>query len=270
MLIAVVFLLFLPGLHSAPLEDDFKYYGTDNIEKSFKADISARPQDPAAHWSYAQFFLDRREWKNAVFHLKNRLYALLDSDIVLEVYRLQSLERKADHFKQIVRIMNVIRGHKRIEKKDKDRLLVEAAQKLAELPPLELLEIQIENLKTTIPQHIESAESSIRGIGDREKRSFFTAYMDIAAAYYNMGYQCPSCMDSHIIRETSLEGISYLEKVCRFLPQEPEPYLYLSKFYRLKIILKPLQEKELARKADNYLETYETLLEKMEVGKLGN
>ncbi len=264
LLLSLVFVFLLTGLHTAGPEGDPAYDCTDCIHRCFKSAIAVRPGNPVTHWYYAQYYLEQREWQDAVFHLKNRLYALLDGKIVREVYRLEKMEGKLEKIRDIKWKMNEIRWNKHVTQKQQEELLAVARHKLTQYEPEAVLRTKADIKKAVIPGLVELAEHGIPCKDDRIKRPIFTAYMEIAEAYYNLAQANRGCIVSRDISEECKIGMNYLKKASRLLPEDPEPYSWQAEFYRLQVIQIPLNQEELIHKWDRCLEISNALRKKQE------
>lgn len=205
----------------------------DSADAMYKKRIEMNPEEPEGYHYYVGYLQDQRRWPDAVVAHENRLFAMLDSSIILTDREIGKLMNDAEDIKKINDFIATVKKNKRVDKAEKQRLIDESLQKLEGKLSLEDTNAKIEELKKQKEEKITAAESKNSELDDETKRKVSETYYSIGNVCWNWSYQTNEDFMAASERKVILDkGISSLEKAIALTPDYATPYSYMGLLYR--------------------------------------
>lgn len=236
---------------------------SEKAEQMYLQRIELNPEDPDGYHFYVSFLQDARRWEELIGIHKKRLYAILDSTIILTIREIDKLTNDADNIKKITEHMETIKKHRGIDEEEKQRLLAESQQKLEGLLSLEETEKKIEELKAELEKKIKRAEATVDALDGEEKQTVADIYYSIGNVCWNWSYQTPTnMMDPNERNGIIDQGLDALQKATEIIPSYANPYAYMGLLWREKIKVNPLKKAEFIKKNDEFNKKFKEIYER--------
>jgi tetratricopeptide (TPR) repeat protein len=226
---------------------------TDKAEEMYNQRIELNPEDPEGYHYKVGFLQDQRRWPDAIVAHEQRLYAMLDSSIILTMREIAKLQEDAEQIEKITDYIELVKKNKRVAPEEKKRLIDESNQKLEGKLSLEETNKKIEELTKQKEEKIKQAETTISGLEEKMKQQVSEAYYSIGNVCWNWSYQTPIDMMAPKEREPIVsKGMDALQKAIDLMPEYANPYSYMGLLWREKIKINPLERDQYVKKNEEY------------------
>lgn len=226
---------------------------TEQAEEMFKQRIELNPEDPEGYHYMVGFLQDQRRWPDAIVAHEKRLFAMLDSSIILTMREIDKLNADAEQIKKINDYIELVKKNKRVAEEEKQRLIDESKQKLEGKLSLEETQKKIEELTQQIEEKKKQAESKVDGLDEETKQKLAETYYSIGNVCWNWSYQTPPDMMAPKEREPIIQkGMDALQKAIDIAPSYANPYSYMGLLWREMIKVNPLNSAEYVKKNEEY------------------
>lgn len=226
---------------------------TEQAEEMFKQRIELNPEDPEGYHYMVGFLQDQRRWPDAIVAHEKRLYAMLDSSIILTMREIEKLEADAEQIKKINDYVELVKKNRRVAKEEKQRLIDESQQKLEGKLSYEDTMKKIDELSLQNEEKKKQAEAQFEGLDDEMKQKLAETYYSIGNVCWNWSYQTPADMMAAKEREPIIDkGMNALQKAIDITPSYANPYSYMGLLWREKIKVNPLKTEEYVAKNKEY------------------
>jgi pentatricopeptide repeat protein len=226
---------------------------TDAADDMYKKRIELNPEDPEGYHYYVGYLQDQRSWPSAIEAHENRLYAILDSSIILTKREIFKLMLDEEEITKVNKFIDQVKKNKRVDKDEKQRLIDEANQRLEGKLPIEETKKKIEELKTQMAEKVTAAEATIEGLDEETKKKVTEAYYSIGNVCWNWSYQTNIDFMAAQEREPILtKGLTSLENAIKISPDYANPYSYMGLLYREMIKVNPLKRDEYVKKNEEF------------------
>jgi len=235
----------------------------DQADAMYKKRIELNPEDPEGYHFYVGFLGDQRRFKEAVDNHENRLYAILDSSIVLTKREITKLEEDAVNIKKITDYIDIVNKNTKVDPQEKKRLVEESQQKLEGKLSLEDTNKKIEEMKLQIEEKTKQAEATIDGFDETKKQTIAEAYYSIGNVCWNWSYQSNEEMMSPAERAPIIDkGIAALEMAIKIAPDYANPYSYMGLLWRERIKVDGTKRDEYVKKNELYNKKFISIYKK--------
>jgi tetratricopeptide (TPR) repeat protein len=225
----------------------------DEAEQMYLQRIELNPEDPDGYHYYVSFLQDHRRWPDLIDIHNKRLYAILDSSIILTMREIEKLGKDADMIEEVTKYMDMVKKNRRVDKEEKERLLAEAEARLEGKLSLEETNNKMKELQAGVEAKAERAVKTIDAMSDEEKQVIAEIYYSIGNVCWNWSYQAPRDFMSAEERDPIIEkGIAALNKAIEISPEYAFPYSYMGLLYREKIKVNPLKKDEYVKMNEEY------------------
>ncbi|MCP5051693.1 MAG: tetratricopeptide repeat protein [bacterium] len=222
---------------------------SEEADAMYTKRIELNPEDPEGYHYYVGFLQDQRRWSDAVSNHEKRLYAMLDSSIVLDLREIAKLEEDAVQIKKSDDFIATVKKNKRVPQEEKDRLIAESKEGLEGKLPMEETKEKIEELKTQVQEKVTKAEATINDLDEEKKKNIAELHYSIGNVCWNWSYQTGIEFMAGEERDPIIEkGMSSLQKAIDLLPNFANPYSYMGLLWREKIKVNTLKRDEFIKK----------------------
>lgn len=236
---------------------------SEKAEEMYLQRIELNPEDPDGYHFYVSFLQDARRWEELIGIHKKRLYAILDSTIILTMREIDKLTKDADTINKVNTHIETLKKHRGIDEEERQRLLSESRQRLEGLLSLEETEKKIEELKAELEKKIKRAEAMVDALEREEKQTVADIYYSIGNVCWNWSYQTPTnMMDPNERNDIIEQGLAALQRATEIIPTYANPYAYMGLLWREKIKVNPLKKAEYVKKNDEYNKKFKDIYER--------
>ena len=219
----------------------------------YKQRIELNPEDPDGYHYYVGFLQDQRRWSDAIATHEKRLYAMLDSSIILELREIEKLQDDIVQVEKSEKFIATVMKNKAVAKEEKDRLIAESKEGLEGKLPLDEAKKKIEELEKSVKAKAEIAEATVKDLEEEQKKNIAELYYSIGNVCWNWSYQTGEEFMAAAERDPILEkGMSSLQKSIDILPEYANPYSYMGLLWREKIKVNALKRDEFIKKNEEY------------------
>jgi len=225
----------------------------DEADAMYRKRIELNPEDPEGYHFYVGFLGDQRRFSDAVVNHENRLFAMLDSSVVLTNREVAKLLADAEQIKKINSYIDLVKKNKRVDPEEKKRLIEESQQKLEGKLSLEDTNKKIDELKLQIEEKKKQAETTIDSFDEKKKQTLAEAYYSIGNVCWNWSYQSNEDMMAPAERAPIIDkGIGALEMAIKIAPGYANPYSYMGLLYRERIKVDGSKRDEYIKKNEQF------------------
>ncbi|NIM15464.1 MAG: tetratricopeptide repeat protein [Candidatus Aminicenantes bacterium] len=236
---------------------------SEKAEDMYLQRIELNPEDPDGYHFYVSFLQDVRRWEELIGIHKKRLYAILDSTIILTMREIDKLTKDADTIKKVTEHMKTIKKHRGIDEEERQRLLADSRQRLEGLLSLEETEKKIEELKAELEKKIKRAEAMIEALDSEQKRTVSEIYYAIGNVCWNWSYQTPTNMMDPNERDGIIKkGLAALQRSTEIVPDYANPYAYMGLLWRERIKVNPLKRAEYVKKNEEFNKKFKDIYDR--------
>jgi tetratricopeptide (TPR) repeat protein len=229
----------------------------DEAEQMFLQRIELDPEDPSGYHYYVSFLQDNRRWNDLIVTHRKRMYAILDSSIILTMREIEKLTADAEEIKKVTDYMELVRKNKRVDKEEKERLLNESQEKLKDKLSLEETHKRIEELSEEMKQKEEAAVATIDNLDEEKRKTIAEIYYSIGNVCWNWSFQAPVDMMSAQERSPIIEkGLDALLKAVEIAPDYAFSYSFIGLLYREKIKVDPVNRDKYIKLNEEYNEKF--------------
>jgi Flp pilus assembly protein TadD len=226
---------------------------SEKAEDMYLQRIELNPEDPDGYHFYVSFLQDVRRWEELMEVHKKRLYAILDSTIILTMREIDKLTKDADTINKVTEHIERIKKHRGIDEEERQRLLADSRQRLEGLLSLEETEKKIKELKAELEKKIKRAEAMVEALEPEKKRTVSEIYYAIGNVCWNWSFQTPTNMMDPNERNSIIEkGLAALQRSTEIVPDYADPYAYMGLLWRERIKVNPLKRAEYVKKNEEF------------------
>jgi tetratricopeptide (TPR) repeat protein len=236
---------------------------SEKAEEMYLQRIELNPEDPDGYHYYISFLQDVRRWEELIGIHKKRLYAILDSTIILTMREIDKLTNDADTINKVTEHIETLKKHKGIDEEERQLLLAETRQKLEGLLSLEETEKKIEELNAELEKKIKRAEATIDALEPEEKQTVSEIYYALGNVCWNWSFQTPKNMMDEKERDGIItKGLAALQRATEIVPDYANPYSYMGLLWRERIKVNPLKKAEYVKKNEEFNKKFKDIYER--------
>lgn len=235
----------------------------EQAEQMYLQRIELNPEDPEGYHYFVRFLNDQRRWEELIFVHKKRMYATLDSSIILTLREIDKLRKDAEQIEKTTEYMEMIKKNKKVDAQEKQRLLDEAQQNLEGKLSLEDTNKKVEELTAQSKEQIDRALKTIDAQDDETKLKITEIYYAIGNVCWNWSYQTPPDFMSPEERKPIItEGIDSLQTAIDIKSDYAFAYSYMGLLYREMIKVNPLKRAEYIAKNEEWNKKFQEVYQK--------
>ncbi|UCH94899.1 MAG: tetratricopeptide repeat protein [Candidatus Aminicenantes bacterium] len=226
---------------------------TELAEEMYKQRIGLNTKDPEGYHYFVGFLQNQRRWEEAIDTHKKRLYAMLDPDIIDILHEIVQLQEDTEQVKKTTEYMEMVKKNRRVDAKEKKRLLAEAEERIKDMLPVAEAEKKLEELQKELQKKNRRADATAETLEDEVKQKVAETYYSIGNVCWNWSYQTPTDFMAPQMRKTIIEnGLENLEKATKLTPDYADPYAYMGLLWREMIKVDPLQRDKFIKKNEEF------------------
>ena len=240
-----------------------KYGRNDRSELMYEKRIELNPKDPEGYLYYATFLHNLRKWDKAIEYHEKRITCQIDPDILILRSEVDKLQNDIDVIKRITEFIENLKKNKKVDEAEKNRIIEEKTAQLAQIGDVEELNVQLEEKSTELETKTNSLNDKLDNMSKEDKQKISESYYTLGVVCWNKSYQTKADFMAPQERLAVVEkGLEALTKATEILPNNPDPWVYMSLLYRQKIIAEPLKRDEYLLKAKELADKFTELRDK--------
>jgi Tfp pilus assembly protein PilF len=246
------------------LADFYSKYGKFmEAEGMYEKRIQLDPENPDGYFYYANFLQNRRKFDMALKYHQKRINAMVDPEIEKIQMEVDKLGQTLDQIGKIQDFMEQLKKNRRVDKEEKDRLLAEKTEQLAQLGNPEELKKQMDEKTEALKAKYDQMDEIIKGLPEEKIKAVSRAYYTIGVVCWNKSYQTQTDMMGAEERLLYVKkGFEALNKATDLDLDFADPWAYKRLLYLEQIKAEPLKRDEYMRKHEEMGEKFLKLRKK--------